>query len=215
MKMRLSMVPILGAFLLLFSGFAVTQAQDDDFPGGQHNGEQKQLSVDISFFDQYGHTVTDESGTYYHVWGYTFYENKVYSPEYWGIFPLYFFGTKVGVTVDVTNLGPRNIAKLRVRNSVYCLNTDGSNGVELNQEQETDIDVNKGETKTIDASFVSDYVAGAESGLDRFLVKILHPNNGGGPGNPDPALIMVKEGIFCPPENEGEILDVLTQILGE
>ena len=187
----------------------------DTSKGGEHIGEVKQLNVNISFFGEYGTTVTDENGTYYHVWGYTFYENKVYSPEYWGVFPLYFFGLPVGANVAVENKGPRAKAKLRVRTECYCLNTDGSNGALIYGPNDQDIEVDNGDTKTVDASFVSDYVDGADSGLDRFLVKILHPNEGGGPGNPDPALIMVKEGIFCPPENEGAILDVLTQILNQ
>ena len=111
--------------------------------------------------------------------------------------------------VKVTNNGPRAIANLRVRTEVYCLRTDGSNGAELTPMLETDFSLETGETKVIDASFVSDFVEGAESGLDRLLVKVLHPNSGGGPGNSDPALIMVKEAIFCPPENEGEVLDIL------
>ena len=49
-------------------------------------------------------------------------------------------------------------------------------------------------------SFKAEYNPGAESGLDRFLVKVLHMNEGGGPGNAEPALIMIKEGVFCPPD---------------
>ena len=45
----------------------------------------------------------------------TFHEDKVYPPQYWGDFPLYFFGSKVGASVTVTNNGPRAKEKLRRR----------------------------------------------------------------------------------------------------
>lgn len=167
---------------------------------GQHVGEQKMLDVEIQFSKMSGTTVTNANGVYYNFWGYVFYENKVYPHQYWGTYPLYFFGQEVGVTVKVTNKGPKEKAKLRIKVESYVLNTDGSNGVELMKPKIIDVEVNKNETKIIDASFVADYVEGADSGLDRFVVKVLHINEGGGFGNTEPALIMVKEGIFCPPK---------------
>jgi hypothetical protein len=186
-----------------------------DLHGGNHVGEVRQLEVDIAFTGSYGETVTDEYGTFYHIWGHVYYEDKTYTPEYWGVFPLYFFDTQVGVNVTVKNLGPRKKANLRVRTEAYCLNTDGTSGVELTPKQEHDVSLELGEEASLDCSFMAEYVEGADSGLDRLIVKILHPNNGGGPGNSDPALIMMKEAIFCPPENEGEILEILEQILAE
>ena len=40
--------------------------------------------------------------------------------------------------------------------------------------------------------------ADLEPGLYRLIVKILHPNDGGSPDNPDPGLIMTLEAVFCP-----------------
>ncbi len=170
------------------------------FANGNHFGEQEQLDATITFTDSFGQTVTDASGTYYQYWGYSFYEPKVYPEAYWGVFPLYFFGYKTGIQVTVTNKGPRNTAKLRIRTECYVLNTDGTNGVALLSPADIDIEIKRGETRVIDASFIPEFVSGAESGLDRFVVKLLHPNQGGGSGNAEPALIYWKEGIFCPPE---------------
>lgn len=167
---------------------------------GLHKGERKMFDVEIKFFNSFGKTITNETGTYYNFWGYTFYEPKVYPEEYWGEFPLYFFGSEVGVIVKVKNNGPRKKAKIRIKVEAYVLKTDGSNGVSLMEPKTIDIIVNKGEEKEIDASFIAEYVEGAESGLDRFIVKVLHINEGGGKGNPEPSLIMQKEGVFCPPE---------------
>ena len=189
------------------------RGKDSPLKAGKHIGEIKQLEVDIAFYGQYGETVTDENGTFYHVWGYVFYEDKVYPPEYWGVFPLYFFDTTVGVTITVKNTGPRKKVKLRLRTEVYFLRTDGSNGAEMVPQNDIDIWVEVDETAVVDASFIASDVPDAESGLDRLVLKILHPNEGGGPGNSDPALILMKEAIFCPPENEGEILNILDQIL--
>lgn len=183
------------------------------YQAGEHNGEVKQLEVNVGFGGEYGQTVTDAQGTTYNVWGMSFYEQKVYPPEYWGVFPLYFYDTDVGVTITVKNVGPRKIAKLRVRTECYVLQTDGSNGTQLGQPRESDIDVEAGETAAVDATFNVSYTPGADSGLDRLVVKILHPNEGGGPGNPDPALIMVKEGIFCPPEYQGELMEILNEVI--
>lgn len=167
---------------------------------GNHTGEQKMLVADIQFSGAAGTTVTNADGVDYCFWGYVAHEDKVYPPKYWGTFPLYFFGEKVGVTVTVTNKGPRAKSKIRIKTECYVLNTDGSSGVALTAPKVIDAEVARGETKVIDASFVVQYVAGAESGLDRFLIKVLHINEGGGPGNEEPGLIMVKEGIFCPPK---------------
>jgi hypothetical protein len=167
---------------------------------GQHIGEQNMLDVSISFSNSYGNTITNATGTYYNFFGYTFYENKVYPSHYWGNFPLYFFDTQAGVTVKVTNKGPRAKSKVRIKTDAFVLNTDGSSGVSLMDQKVIDVDVNKDETKTIDASFIAEYREGADSGLDRFVVKVLHVNEGGGPGNEEPSLIMLKEGVFCPPK---------------
>jgi len=167
---------------------------------GEHIGEQKMIDVNIEFLNPAGTTVTNSEGVYYNFWGYTFYENKVYPQEYWNTYPLYFFGEQVGVKVTVTNKGPRAKTKVRIVTEAYVLRTDGSNGVTLTLPKIIDVELNRDETKVIDASFICEYTEGADSGLDRFIVKVKHINEGGGPGNPEPALIMVKEGVFCPPK---------------
>jgi hypothetical protein len=167
---------------------------------GQHKGEQKMLDVDIQFSGSFGRTVTNASGIYYYFYGIMMSEDKVYPPQYWGEVPLYFLGTQVGVIVRVTNNGPKAKTKVRIKTESYSLQTDGSSGKPLCEPIIIDDEIALGETKTIDASFTVKYTSDADSGLDRFLVKVLHINEGGGPGNEEPGLIMVKEGVFCPPK---------------
>ncbi len=167
---------------------------------GPHGGERQEIEVEIAFSGEFGYTVTDENGTTYHVGDWAMYEDKVYTSEYWGTWPLYFFGTEVGITVTVRNNGPRANARLRIRTEAYVLLTDGSNGAVLSAPRDTDIVVARGESVTVDASFIAVYTPDAESGLDRFIVKVLHPNAGGSRGDDEPALILMKEGILCPPE---------------
>jgi hypothetical protein len=181
-------------------GPVVDPESEADEPGPQF-GELKQLSVDIAFSGASGTTVTDESGITYIVGSWVSSENKVYPSEYWGVFPLYFFGDEVGVTVTVTNLGPRKTFRLVLRTEAYCLRTDGSNGATLLAPTDVAIQVERDETVQVDASFTASFVAGAESGLDRFIVKVLHPNVVDTP-NGEPAIILQKEAIFCPPEHE-------------
>jgi hypothetical protein len=178
---------------LIVAGLAFAQV-------GQHNGEKKQLDVQIAFSDAVGKTVTNATGTHYYVGSGVSSENKVYPSQYWGTYPLYYFGSRVGVQVTVTNLGPRQKAKIRITTEGYALLTSGASGGALFSPRQLEVEVAKGETKTIDASFVTEYTASSESGLDRFLVKVSHLAQGGGPGNETPSLIMVKEGVFCPPK---------------
>ncbi len=166
----------------------------------EYHNKASKLDVDIAFYDQLGHTITDSTGIYYYIWDWSaIYENKVYPEKYWGAFPLYLIDYPVGITVNVTNKKLGKTAKLHIRTEAYELHTDGSNGISMTPPQDIYIEVGKGETKTIDASFTPVWNPDAEGGLDRFLVKVSHLNEGGGPGNEDPALIMIKEGIFCPP----------------
>lgn len=207
------------AFLTLVVGlaagliFAKDAPVSDPYKVGNHDGEVAQLEVNATFSGSFGETVTDNMGTTYNVWGFSFYEPKVYPPEYWGVFPLYFYDTDVGVTISVKNTDPRHVAKLRVRTECYVIKTDGSSGVSISPAQETtDFEIEVGETKTINSTFTAEYVEGAESGLDRLIIKLLHPNEGGG-STYDPALILLKEAVFCPPEYQGELMMLLNNVL--
>jgi hypothetical protein len=171
---------------------------------GRHIGENKMLDVDIIFSGSSGTTITDATGVYYKYWGYMFRENKVYPQEYWGEYPLYFVGQPVSIMVNITNKGPRAKSKIRIKTEAYTLLTDGSSGMELAEPTMIDVEVEKGETQHIDASFTIQYSPDLDSGLDRFIVKVMHMNEGGGKGNPEPALIMSKEGVFCPPKYKKE-----------
>jgi len=167
---------------------------------GNHTGENKMLDVDIQFLNSYGKTVTNAQGVYYQTSYGVSYENKVYPSQYWGEYPLYYFGSIATIKVTVTNNGPRAKTKVRVVTESCVLLTSGSNGDPLMAPKTAEVEVLEGETKTIDCSFFISYTPNAESGLDRFTVKVLHVNEGGGPGNSEPALILQKEGVFCPPK---------------
>ena len=126
---------------------------------GPHVGEHSRLEVEIVFSREIGETVTDEIGTHYYVDGAAAHEDdKVYPSEYWGTFPLYFFGEEVGVAVTIRNLGPRAKIKVRIRTEAYVLLTDGSNGAMLAEPQEIDVEVGRDESVTVDASFTSDSI---------------------------------------------------------
>jgi len=171
------------------------------FCQGKHAGEQKMLDVDIQFTNSVGKTVADKDGVFYHFYGIVTKEDKIYPEKYWGEFPLYFFGMETGVIVRVINNGPRAKSKIRIVCESYVLNTDGTNGGAMMQPKIIEAEIAKGETTTIDASFVTEYTPALDSGLDRFIVKVLHVNEGtGSEKNPEPALIMSKEGIYCPPK---------------
>ena len=110
------------------------------------------------------------------------------------------------MSVTVSNLGPRRTENLRVETECRVLRTDGSNGAQLSPPTHYDFELEHNTSITIDTSFASEYVPDAESGLDRVLVKLLHPNNGR--EDMDPALIVSKEGIICPPEFTLDTIDL-------
>lgn len=164
----------------------ITQPTKTDLPGENgkcENSEQKaSLAINVSFSKDSGRTVTDQNGTCYNVMGYSFFEPKVYTPAYWGVFPLYFFGDNVGVTVSVANQSSFRKAKLLIRTECYCLNTDGSSGVKLMTPREFETTITAGESKVIDASFDAEYTPEADSGLDRFLIKVYNAPAADGDG---------------------------------
>ena len=94
----------------------------------KHAGERKMLEVDIEFLRPSGWTVTSAQGVSYNYSGRVITENKVYPPQYWGRYPLYFEGNPAYIKVTVTNRGPRAKAKLQVKTEAYVLRTDGSSG---------------------------------------------------------------------------------------
>ncbi|OGS28288.1 MAG: hypothetical protein A2297_07930 [Elusimicrobia bacterium RIFOXYB2_FULL_48_7] len=166
-----------------------------------HIGEQKMLDVKIEFLNPLGKTFTSAQGVDYIYNGQLIgHDAQVYPSQYWGEYPMYFFGMPTEVKVTVTNLGPRAKDKVRIITESYVLRTDGSNGPSMKEPKVTEVELSRGETKTIDATFTTAYTPDAASGLDRFIVKVQHPNEGGGPGNNEPALVMSKEGIYCPPD---------------
>ncbi len=185
---------------------------------------QADVGVDIAFSLDLGDTVTDADGTHFYYFGIEEHDySRVYVPEYWGTFPLYFFGSNVGVTVTVTNNESENL-KLQVTNEAYVLNTDGTNGPELTDPRMVEVDLAPGESSAIDASFIMAFQPEFERGLNRFLVKVAqvqsstakgngyghHKHRGKGHykdrgkghhkhhGESEPVTILVKEGIFCP-----------------
>ena len=177
-------------------------APEEAEQSGRHLGERCPLEVEIDFSGEFGETVTDDTGTHYYYGGGEMHEDKVYPSEYWGTFPLYFFGTEVGVTVTARNNGPRRRTKLVIRTEAYVLLTDGSNGAGLAEPRDIVLEIERGETITVDFSFTAEYrpdVEGLEGGLDRFVVKVLHVNQGRGKDG-EAGLIMEKEAVFCPPE---------------
>lgn len=151
----------------------------DVYKTAEQRGEPVSLEVNIEFFGEYGETVTDENGTSYHMYGETFYEDKVYPPEYWGVFPLYFWDTEVGITTTVRNTSDSRDTTVRMTTESYCLGTDGSNGAELAPKTATNVTLAAGTEKVIDTSFIVGYTPDADSGLDRFIIKLFNVEDDG------------------------------------
>lgn len=186
--MKKSLFVCFAAALLLACGAAFGQTSRTRQPADARKVSDTQagtvnIDVNVGFSGQSGVTITDENGTFYNCMGWSFFEPKVYPPEYWGVFPLYFFGDVVGVSLTVTNLDASTQADVRLRRECYCLRTDGSSGGALAVPAQNDVAVAPSQTAFLDGSFAVDYWADSEDGLDRFLTKVYLPttvdaNNG-------------------------------------
>lgn len=161
---------------------------------GKHIGENKMLETDIYFFSPRGTCRTDNTGITYIIDGNELHLDIVYPSKYWGTFPLYLPGNEVPVKFTVTNKGPRAKAKLSAKMEAYVLNTDGSNGPLLAPPQVIDFEVLKNNTEIVDASFILPMQG---KNLNRVIIKLYHHQN----TKNDASLIMIKEAVFCPPEN--------------
>ncbi len=191
------MKKVLSTCLIFFLSTILVTGQTKQ---GKHIGEQKMLDVQIEFLNSFGKTVTNAEGTFYYYYNWFLgKEDKVYPPQYWGEYPLYFFGLPTKVLVKVTNLGPRAKTKVMIKTESYVLRTDGTNGAMLKQPETIEVEIAKGETKIIDVTFTTMWTPEADSGLDRFIVKVLHINEADNKTNLEPSLILQKEGIYCPP----------------
>jgi len=158
--------------------------------------KKKKIEVEIEFFNGVGTTVTNASGIFYTFNGITIQENKVYPEEYWGTYPLYFFGQETGIRINFKTLVGNN-KKYVVRTEVYGLNTDGSNGGVYLAPTDQKIVLKKNETLVLDRSFTAVFDSSIhESGLDRLIVTVFKVADDGSLGK----IVAKKEGIYCPPE---------------
>jgi hypothetical protein len=60
----------------------------------------------------FGHALIDEHGIKYHFFGFSFEEDFIYPPEYWGVYPLYF-------GLEITDTLPQD-APVLTQDGVYC-----------------------------------------------------------------------------------------------
>lgn len=150
------------------------------------------VSISINIQGARGHSLTDGDGIDYVVGGKVIgHEDKVYPVKYWGVFPLFYFGDKVGAHVGISNTSRRS-QKFLVHTEQFSLLVNGHNGGALAPAKWFDLTIPRGKTQAVDASFVGVQGPGVVSGLDRFVVTV---EQGG-------KVIAVREGIFCPPEWE-------------
>jgi len=81
---------------------------NDTETSGSKSFKKKKIEVEIVFFNEKGSTETNENGIFYSFRGITVHEDKVYPEEYWGTFPLYFFGQEAGISINFQTLVGNN-----------------------------------------------------------------------------------------------------------
>jgi len=163
-------------------------------------GVAKKLDVAVTFNDPMGFTVTNDQGTFYNFYGFEMFEPKVYLPQHWGTFPLYFVDQNMNFSVAVSNTAAKGKKfKLRIVASHHALLTDGSSGMALAPDQEFIVDnLVAGESRVINASIYIAPDPNLESGLDITTLRIYHLNN----GSSDAGLIKEFQAVWCPPDHE-------------
>ncbi|MBI4057320.1 MAG: hypothetical protein HY399_07220 [Elusimicrobia bacterium] len=166
---------------------------------GQHRGESDKIQAQVSFLNPSGQTTTDATGITYVAGSWQSYEPKIYPPNYWGTYPLYFAGSIMNFSVTLTNTadqGNKNL-KIRVQALNHVLNTDGTQGSPISSPQEWVVDsLRPGETRTLYNSIYVGSDPNLPSGLDTTKIRILHLNEG---NNAEAGLIKEEVAIWCPP----------------
>jgi len=180
-------------FLLLALLISLCIVSLSSVTAGEQSGKGKMLEVDIEFLAPIGTAVADSTGMTYWIEGEGFHSDIVYAEEYWGEYPLYLPGGDVPIRITVTDRKSHGKAKskLVVKTQCFRMNLDGSNGEVLIIPQTINIELARGETRTIDTILP---LSAGEKLLNRVLVEIYNKKR--------KKLIMTREGIFCPPELE-------------
>ena len=167
---------------------------------GRHVGEAGKIQAQVAFLSPSGQTTTDATGITYRVGGWSFHENKVYVPAYWGTFPLYFMGQtmRFAVTLKNTSAKGKKSFKVRIQALNRVLETSGALGMEIAPPQEWIVDaLRPGESVTRQFSIFIAPNPNLPSGLDVTKIRILHLNQG---SNSNAGLIKEEIAVWCPPD---------------
>lgn len=185
---------------VLSSLLTVAVASTAAIGAGRHAGEAGKIQAHVSFLNPSGHTTADSSGITYRVGGWSFHENKVYPPAYWGTYPLYFMGHTMRFSVALTNTATQGKKSFKVRIQAInrVLETNGALGMVIAPAQDWTVDsLRPGETRTLQGSIHIPLNRNLPSGLDVTKIRILHLNQG---SNPDAGLIKEVIAVWCPPD---------------
>lgn len=170
------------------------------FAAGMHAGEADKISAEVSFLNPAGRTTAGSQGITYNAGGWSMTEAKFYPPDFFGTYPLYFFGTTMNFNVVLANRttqGKKSF-KVRVEALSHVLETSGAPGQPLAAPQEWVVEsLGPGETKTLQGS-VALFDPSVPSGLDITRIRVSHLNEGA----EGAALIKEVKAVWCPPPRQ-------------
>ncbi len=130
---------------------------------------------------------------------------QVQAPEYWGVFPLFFMGDRIGVTVKLKNQSLMRDALLRVCFEYCYTDPEGKDAGAMGPGEVCFVTLHGGQESAHDLSLVSKYGEIATTALCRLRVLIYDCES--------MRLIMVKEGVFCPLPTDEQIAGVVGRVL--
>lgn len=164
-----------------------------------HYGERDYLSYRIEYLAPLGDTLVSDNGIDF-IWdGYIIEHLNKFLPEiYYGHYPLYFSGGVLNFNVVIKNEGQRRYRNLKIETFQEFLNTDGSAGEPIGENNKQFWLVEKlgpGEEIILSGEFNIPSIG--ESGIDQTHLRIFHGNSS---GNEEGQIILedFQAGLWCP-----------------
>jgi hypothetical protein len=175
---------------------------------GKHIGDGEPLSWKIEYLDAWGRTFVDAAGGHFFhdrcCGGFQTYDPSwIYPQQYYGQYPMYYFGTTMRYRITLTNNSNRTYNNLRVVAIQEYLTNDNTWGEWLTPDAAKDWylpHLGGGESVTFEGTLYLGVGSDTHGGLDQTHLQVQHWNPGGGiPGAGSVIIDDAQANIFCPP----------------
>lgn len=205
---RLLAIGLLTAVVFARPASASTLLGPIDNLQGKHIGDGEPLSWKIEYLDAWGRTYVDATGGHFFhdrcCGGFETYDPSwIYPTQYYGEYPMYYFGTTMRYRITLTNNAKRSYMNLRVVAIQEYLTNNNTWGEWLTPDAAKDWyvpELRGGQSITFEGTLYLGVGSDTHGGLDQTHLQVQHWNPGGGiPGAGSVIIDDAQANIFCPP----------------